>query len=240
MSADNVRGWEIVRKMNIWPRSEASRANVKFWGQSLSQGHYQRINICVYSATRHNIQGYYQPTYQQARKGFIYFITLNRKVKPLVNMVKKPVVIWWRRCVIDVWEKTKVNLIGLTNIISTVIGPNLTSCHVKLILVTPLGSKTRKLGAFCLYSPTYCSKTWLEINVLVSEFTSVKHIMCKIWSTWRWTDFSSFSRLRWSTSAGLSLFWAEGHRVSSRVGYGCRASFAGGFLWRYPEKSLFS
>ena len=57
MSADNVRGWEIVRKMNIWPRSEASRANVKFWGQSLSQGHYQ-------------------PTYQQARKGFIYFVTL--------------------------------------------------------------------------------------------------------------------------------------------------------------------
>ena len=41
MSADNVRGWEIVRKMNIWPKSEASRANVKFWEQSLSQGHYQ-------------------------------------------------------------------------------------------------------------------------------------------------------------------------------------------------------
>ena len=57
MSADNFRGWEIVRKMNIWPRSEASRANGKFWEQSLSQGHYQ-------------------PTYQQARKGFIYFITL--------------------------------------------------------------------------------------------------------------------------------------------------------------------
>ena len=57
ISADNVRGWEIVRKMNIWPRSEASRANVKFWGQSLSQGHYQ-------------------PIYQQAGKGFIYFITL--------------------------------------------------------------------------------------------------------------------------------------------------------------------
>ena len=38
MSADNVRGWEIVRKVNIWPGSEASRANVKFWGQSLSQG----------------------------------------------------------------------------------------------------------------------------------------------------------------------------------------------------------
>ena len=30
MSADNVHGGEIVRKMNIWPRSEASRANVKF------------------------------------------------------------------------------------------------------------------------------------------------------------------------------------------------------------------
>ena len=30
MSADNVRGREIVRKMNIGPRSEASRANVKF------------------------------------------------------------------------------------------------------------------------------------------------------------------------------------------------------------------
>ena len=56
LSADNVRGWEIVRKMNIWPRSEASRANVKFWGQSLSQGHYQPID-------------------QQAGKGFIYFIT---------------------------------------------------------------------------------------------------------------------------------------------------------------------
>ena len=37
--------------MNIWPRSEASRTNVKFRGHSLSQGHYQ-------------------PTYQQARKGF--------------------------------------------------------------------------------------------------------------------------------------------------------------------------
>ena len=31
ISADNVRSWEIVRKMNIWPRSKASRANVKFY-----------------------------------------------------------------------------------------------------------------------------------------------------------------------------------------------------------------
>jgi len=30
MCADNVRGREIVRKMNIWSRSEASRANMKF------------------------------------------------------------------------------------------------------------------------------------------------------------------------------------------------------------------
>ena len=58
-----------------------------------------------------------------------------------------------------------VNLIGLTNFTSTVIGPNLTSCHVKLILVTPLGSKTRNLGSFGSYIPTYFSKTWLERNV---------------------------------------------------------------------------
>ena len=45
-----------------------------------------------------------------------------------------------------------VNLIGLTNFISTVVGPNLTSCHLKLILVTPLGSKTRKLGFWFIYS----------------------------------------------------------------------------------------
>ena len=32
MSDDKVRGWDIVRQMNIWPRSKASRANVKFWG----------------------------------------------------------------------------------------------------------------------------------------------------------------------------------------------------------------
>ena len=39
MSEDNVCGWEI----NISPRSEVSRANVKFWRQSLSQGHYHPI-----------------------------------------------------------------------------------------------------------------------------------------------------------------------------------------------------
>ena len=126
MSAGNVRGWEIVQKMNIWPRSEG-----KFWGQSLSQGHYQ-------------------PTYQQARKGFIYFTH-----KPLVNMVKKPAVIW---CTWLTWG-SKVNLIGLTNFISTVIGANLTSCHLKLILVTPLGYLRLTVHA----------KTWLERNVFQSQ-----------------------------------------------------------------------
>ena len=43
--------------MKSWPRSEASRATVKFWGQSFSRGHYP-------------------PIYQQAERGFIYFITL--------------------------------------------------------------------------------------------------------------------------------------------------------------------
>ena len=62
-----------------------------------------------------------------------------------------------------------VNLIGLTNFISTVIGPNLTSCHLKLILVPPLGSKTRKLGAFGSYIPTNCSNAWLERNVFQSQ-----------------------------------------------------------------------
>ena len=51
-----------------------------------------------------------------------------------------------------------VNLIGLSNFSSTVIGPNMTSCHGKLILVTPLGSKTRKLGAFGLHVTSSFSK----------------------------------------------------------------------------------
>jgi len=72
MLANNVRNWDIVRKMNIWPRSEVSRANVKFWGQSLSQGHYQ-------------------PTYQRARKGFIYFITL-----PLIFCIFYPLFCTYR------------------------------------------------------------------------------------------------------------------------------------------------
>ena len=39
ISEDNGQGWKIVRKRNSWPRSEASRATVKFWGQSFSRGH---------------------------------------------------------------------------------------------------------------------------------------------------------------------------------------------------------
>ena len=47
----------LPEKMNSWPRSEASRATVKVCGQSFSRGHYS-------------------PIYQQAGKGFIYFMTL--------------------------------------------------------------------------------------------------------------------------------------------------------------------
>ena len=52
MLPDNVCGGKIIKKRDIWPRSKASRANVKFYRQSLSQG-------------------YYQLTYQQARKGLL-------------------------------------------------------------------------------------------------------------------------------------------------------------------------
>ena len=36
MLADNVHGWGILRKMDIWPRSEASWENVKSLGHNLS------------------------------------------------------------------------------------------------------------------------------------------------------------------------------------------------------------
>ena len=82
------------------------------------------------------------------------------------------------------WEKTKLNLIGLTNFISTVIGPNLTSCHVKLTLVTPLGSKLENLALLVhKYSDVLFKNLTTKKRVLVSEFTFVKHRMCKIWST---------------------------------------------------------
>ena len=204
MSADNVRGWEIVRKMNIWPRSEASRANVRFWGQSLSQGHYQ-------------------PTYQQARKGFIYFISL-----PLIfnSQNFKTARKHGKKASGDLMANARdwrvgVNLIGLTNFISTVIGPNLTSCHLKSILVTPLGSspwiKNSKTWRFWFIYSDVLFKNWTRKKcVSVSEFTTVKHRMCKIWSTWRWTDFRRF--LAWDEVL-QSACWAEGHRVSSRVGF---------------------
>ena len=123
------RGWEIVRKMNIWPRSEASRADVRFWGQSLSQGHYQ-------------------PTCQQARKGFIYFLSL-----PLIfnSQNFKTARQHGKKASGDLMANARdwrvgVNLIGLTNFISTVIEPNLTSCHLKLILVRPLDQKLENLA----------------------------------------------------------------------------------------------
>ena len=36
MLADNVHGWGILRKMDFWPRSEASRENVISLGKNLS------------------------------------------------------------------------------------------------------------------------------------------------------------------------------------------------------------
>ena len=139
--------------MNIWPRSEASRANVKFWGQSLSQGHYQ-------------------PIYQQAGKGFIYFITLPLiffAIKPRVNMVKKP---WWSggECARDWREEAKVNLIGLTNFISTVLW--IYSRNAAWIK----NSKTWRV--WFIYSPTNCSKTWLERNVFQSQNSHLWNTEC--------------------------------------------------------------
>ena len=57
LSADNVCSWEIVWKMNIWLRSNTFRANVKCWGQSLNQGHYQLTSLQV--------------------RRFMYFVTLS-------------------------------------------------------------------------------------------------------------------------------------------------------------------
>ena len=188
MSADNVRGWEIVRKMNIWPRTEASRANVRFWGQSLSQGHYQ-------------------PTYQQARKGFIYFIS-----PPLIfnsrnfKIARKH----GKKASGDLMANARdwrvgVNLIGLTNFISTVIWPNLTSCHLKLILVTPLGSKTRKLGRFWSIYSDGLFKNWTEKNVFQSQNLQPWNTEClKSGALEGGLIFVAFSLER-STSAGLLL-----------------------------------
>ena len=123
---------------------------------------------------------------------------------------------WWSDCECAwlTWG-SKVNLIGLTNFISIVIViPLWLHCHEKLILVTPFWSKVRKLGAFGSYILTYCSKTWLERNVFQSR-------NLHLWNTngvksvalGRFLIYSSLSRLRWSTSAVLLLFWAKGHRV---------------------------
>ena len=93
--------------MNIWPRSEASRANLKFWGQS-----QPRTLSADIPASQKGIYLFYNPP-----------INFHFAIKPLVNMVKKRVVIWWRMRVIDV--RKQVDLIGLANFISTVTGPKL-------------------------------------------------------------------------------------------------------------------
>ena len=65
VSANNVRGCP----KNEYLAQKRSFED-KFWGQSLSLGHYQ-------------------PTYQQARKGFIYFITLRLIFIPSENHSQK-------------------------------------------------------------------------------------------------------------------------------------------------------
>jgi len=116
MSADNVRSWEIVRKMNIWSRSEASRVNMKFWGQPRTLSAKDIIS-----------QGHYQPTYQQARKGFIYFITLPLIFVSYLNRLQKASVDL-KTNGRDCWER--VNLIGLT-LFPPWLDQNLTGCNVK-------------------------------------------------------------------------------------------------------------
>ena len=71
-----------------------------------------------------------------------------------------------------------INLIDFNNFISTVIGPNLTSCHVKLILVTPLQKLKNLVLLVHIFSPTYCSKTWLERNVFCSQNLQLWNTEC--------------------------------------------------------------
>lgn len=74
MSANNVHGWEIVRKMTTWPKSEASRPNVKLWGQYLRQ-----------KKTTANIQA--------SQKMLIYFRTLPLIFRSRGNCPQKSQ--WW-------------------------------------------------------------------------------------------------------------------------------------------------
>ena len=75
ISDDNAQGWKIVRKINSWPTSEASRATAKFWQLSikmsvalkawlLSQRFILRTIFQPWTSS-------YRPKYQQAEKGFI-------------------------------------------------------------------------------------------------------------------------------------------------------------------------
>ena len=73
-------------------------------------------------------------------------------------------------------------------------GPNLTSCHEKLTLLTPLGSKNRNLGNFGSHIPTYWSKTLLERNVFQSQNLHLWNTECvRSGALGRWTGFLSLS-----------------------------------------------
>ena len=62
VSKDNAQGWKIVRKMNSWPRSEASRITVKFWGQLFS-----RFNLRYTSKSERGLF-IYSPRYNFSRR----------------------------------------------------------------------------------------------------------------------------------------------------------------------------
>ena len=180
-SADNVRGWEIVRKMNIWPRSEALRANVKFWGQSLSQGHYQ-------------------PTLPTSQKGGYLFynppINFYIAQKPLV---KKPVLICWRMHAIDV---NKYIWLVYRNFIFTVImDQNLTNwlslrrTKSESLLVTFYTFKDVDsmffFWHFCTFQNSICDQLFY-VNMTGHRQNEFVFLPCKIIKMIRWNSWAGF------------------------------------------------
>ena len=110
ISVDNVRGWEknehLTEKRSFEGKCEILRIISQPWTLSAD-----------IPASREGVYLFYNPA--------INFFA----IKPRVNMVKKPVVIWWRMCAWLTWG-SKSKFVGLTNFISTVIGRNLTSCQI--------------------------------------------------------------------------------------------------------------
>ena len=90
ISEDNAQGWKIVQKMNSWPRSEASREAVKFWGQSFSREHYPSI----YQQAGKGVYLFYNPPNNLSRRTHVdrscifcgfFCVSLGRIVNQLFN-----------------------------------------------------------------------------------------------------------------------------------------------------------